>query len=425
MKKQIVVALALLLGSFTYAQKDEIKAAEKAIKSGNYADAKSAINSAEALIANADDKTKAKFYFIKGQALYANGNSSDADMDAAIESFDMVKTIEEQSGKSKYSGDVDEIKQSMLSKFLSAANSALEKKDYISSSKGFEKAYKMSPKDTLYLYYAASTAVTASDYETSLKYYEELRDLGYSGVETRYVAVNKETNEEETFDTATLRDISVRAGSHIKPGVKKTESKSAEIIKNIALIYVNNGDNEKAATAIKDARKENPDDLSLLLTAANVQLKMGNKEEFKTLIEEATLKDPDNAELQYNLGVIAADAGDIDAAKKYYSKALALNPGYVDANNNMAVAILGEEQSIIEEMNSLGSSAADNKRYDELKEARLSIYKEAVPYLEATLKLKPKNIDAAKTLMQIYSAIDNTVKFKEMKALVEKLESGN
>ena len=152
---------------------------------------------------------------------------------------------------------------------------------------------------------------------------------------------------------------------------------------------------------------------------------MGNKEEFKTLIEEATLKDPDNAELQYNLGVIAADAGDIDAAKKYYSKALALNPGYVDANNNMAVAILGEEQSIIEEMNSLGSSAADNKRYDELKEARLSIYKEAVPYLEATLKLKPKNIDAAKTLMQIYSAIDNTVKFKEMKALVEKLESGN
>jgi tetratricopeptide (TPR) repeat protein len=425
MKKQIVVALALLLGSFTYAQKDEIKAAEKAIKSGNYADAKSAINSAEALIANADDKTKAKFYFIKGQALYANGNSSDADMDAAIESFDMVKTIEEQSGRSKYSGDVDEIKQSMLSKFLSAANSALEKKDYISSSKGFEKAYKMSPKDTLYLYYAASTAVTANDYETSLKYYEELRDLGYSGVETRYVAVNKETNEEETFDTATLRDISVRAGSHIKPGVKKTESKSAEIIKNIALIYVNNGDNEKAATAIKDARKENPDDLSLLLTAANVQLKMGNKEEFKTLIEEATLKDPDNAELQYNLGVIAADAGDIDAAKKYYSKALALNPGYVDANNNMAVAILGEEQSIIEEMNSLGSSAADNKRYDELKEARLSIYKEAVPYLEATLKLKPKNIDAAKTLMQIYSAIDNTVKFKEMKALVEKLESGN
>lgn len=142
MKKQIVVALALLLGSFTYAQKDEIKAAEKAIKSGNYADAKSAINSAEALIANADDKTKAKFYFLKGQALYANGNSSDADISTAIESFNMVKTIEEQSGKSKYSGDVDEIKQDMLTSFLKTANEALQKKDYLASSKGFEKAIK-------------------------------------------------------------------------------------------------------------------------------------------------------------------------------------------------------------------------------------------------------------------------------------------
>lgn len=134
--------------------------------------------------------------------------------------------------------------------------------------------------------------MSSGEYDASLKYYEELRDLGYSGEETKYTAVNKETNEEETFDTATLRDISVKAGSHIKPGTKKSESKSAEIIKNIALIYVNKGDNEKAVAAMKDARKENPDDLSLLLTEANVQLKMGNREEFKKLIEEATIKDP-------------------------------------------------------------------------------------------------------------------------------------
>src|SRR5690606_41235501 len=44
----------------SFAQKNELKAAEKAIKSGNYADAKAAINSAEALIASADDKTKAQ-----------------------------------------------------------------------------------------------------------------------------------------------------------------------------------------------------------------------------------------------------------------------------------------------------------------------------------------------------------------------------
>ena len=42
-------------------------------------------------------------------------------------------------------------------------------------------------------------------------------------------------------------------------------------------------------------------------------------------------------------------------------------------------------------MNSLGTSAADNKKYDELQEKRNAIYKDAVPYLEKLLKLKPKN----------------------------------
>ena len=153
-------------------------------------------------------------------------------------------------------------------------------------------------------------------------------------------------------------------------------------------------------------------------------MQLGNKNEFKRLIEIATEKDPDNAELQYNLGVIAAEVGDVDSAKKYYAKALELNPGYIDASNNMAVVILAQEAGIIEEMNSLGTSAADNKRYDELMEERMNVYKEAIPYLEQTLKLKPNNLQAAKTLMNIYSAIGDTAKYKEMKAKVESIENG-
>ena len=34
------------------------------------------LSSAEGLIGSADDKTKAKFYLLKGQALYANGAGS-------------------------------------------------------------------------------------------------------------------------------------------------------------------------------------------------------------------------------------------------------------------------------------------------------------------------------------------------------------
>ena len=64
-----------------------------------------------------------------------------------------------------------------------------------------------------------------------------------------------------------------------------------------------------------EARAENPDDLNLVLTEANVHYTMGNTEKFKELLEYATKRDPNNAELQYNLGVIAADADDFENAK--------------------------------------------------------------------------------------------------------------
>lgn len=422
MKKQIVIALALLVSSLSFAQKDQLKAAEKAIKSDNYADAKAAINSAESLIASADDKTKAQFYFLKGQALYAKGKGSSVDIDAAIESLNKVTQIE--SGKGKYSSQAEELKQEMLGNFLTKANAALESKNYSVSSSGFEKAYRMSTKDTLYLYYAAATAVNAQDFNSALKYYEELKQLGYTGIEMEYVAIDKATSQEETFGSKSLRDISVKAGTHISPKDRKTGSKNAEIVKNIALIYVSNGENEKAIAAMKDARKANPDDLGLLISEANIQLQMGNKNEFKTLIQEALVKDPNNPELLFNLGIVSADAGEYETAKTYYKKAIEIKPDYADVYNNMAVLILGGEQKIIEEMNALGSSAADNKKYDELRDKRTQLYMEAIPYLESTLKFRPKDLQAAKTLMNIYSAIDETAKFKEMKAKVEALEAG-
>jgi tetratricopeptide (TPR) repeat protein len=422
MKKQIIIALALLVSTFTFAQKNEIKAAEKAIKNGNYADAKAAISAADGLIGSADDKTKAKFYFLKGQALYANGTGSNQDIDAAIESLNMVATVEGSNGK--YSGDVAELKQAMLSNFLTKGQADLEQKQYVKSADNFEKAYRMSVKDTVYLYYAASTAVSGQDYDKALGYYHELKALGYKGADMEYTAVNKETNEVENFDNKNLRDISVKAGTHIKPEDKKGESKSSEIVKNIALIYIAKGENEKAAAAMKDARKGNPDDLGLLISEANIMLKLDKRDEFKKLMEEATTKDPSNPELQYNLGVIAAEGGDIESAMKYYKNAIELNPDYADAHNNMAVLILEKDQEIIEKMNALGNSAADNKKYDEYKLQRLDVYKEALPHLEIAFNLKP-NVYVAKTLMNIYSAIDDMPKFKEMKAKVEELENQN
>ena len=62
MKKLITLIYALVIGTMSFAQKNEIKAIEKALKSNNFAVAKTNVNAAESLLANMDDKTKDKFF---------------------------------------------------------------------------------------------------------------------------------------------------------------------------------------------------------------------------------------------------------------------------------------------------------------------------------------------------------------------------
>ncbi|MEC3908613.1 tetratricopeptide repeat protein [Tamlana sp. 2201CG12-4] len=414
MKKLFIIALAMGMSSFSFAQKKQLKTAEKAIKANNFAEAKTALGQAESLMSAMDDKLKAKYYYLNAQALYSNGKGSLENIEAALESLSNIKGA--------YKAEISSLKQDISNGLLKIGNEAYEKSDYSQSSKYFEKAYRVHEKDTIFLYYAAATAVNVKEYDRALALYEELKTLGYTGIEKQYFAVNKETKEVEPFQSKELRDISIKTKTHVKPTEKLTESKKPEIVKNVALIYVSNGDNEKALAAMKDARAESPNDVNLVLSEANVHYEMGNTEEFKALLQKATEMDPTNPELQYNLGVIATDSDHPEEAKQHYQKAIELDPKYINAYINIAALILSEEKPILEEMNGLGTSEADNKRYDELKEKKQSLYKDAVPYLSQALDMDAENINAAKTLMNIYSILGETDKYKSLKDKVEAIE---
>ncbi|SEA63324.1 tetratricopeptide repeat protein [Bizionia paragorgiae] len=408
MKKQFIIALGLMVSMSTMAQKKELRTLEKAVKNNNYAEAKVAVSQLEPMLGSMDDKLKSKYYFSKAQAYYANGAGTNADFKMAIN--DLAKVDE------KYVSEVAVIKQGLQNELLTKANSLYTTGKYSEASILFDMLYTLVPEDQVYLYYAAVSAVSAQDLNGALDFYLKLRDIGYTGIETQYIATNKETGEEEAFDKAT-RDLYVgKLKTHIKPREVETESKTAEITKNIALIYNSLGESEKGLEAIKIARQEDPSNVELILTEANMQYKLGNKEAYTSLIKEAIKNDPNNKDLLYNLGVLSSEAGETEQAKKYYNKVLELDPTYINAATNIAALILSEEVSIIEEMNSLGSSAADNKRYDELKRKRVEIYNEAIPYLEGVLKIDDDNIDVAKTLKGIYSAIGEDAKYKAIVA---------
>ena len=256
--------------------------------------------------------------------------------------------------------------------------------------------------------------------------------MGYTGIVDEYFVTNNETGVEEKV-SQTEYDLLKSSKDYSNPRIGQTESRFPEIVKNIALIYVQQGKNDLAEAAIKEAREIQPDDVSLLLNEADLYIRISNnsdndedrllyRNKFKTLMEKAIELDPDNGILYYNLGVIYAEQGELALAKEKYSQAIKLIPDYVDAYLNLVSVILEDEVSIVDEMNSLGTSKKDNLRYDELKVKREDLYRECVPLLEELLNVSPTNIDALNTLKNIYGVLGNNEAFMNIKAKIEELQ---
>lgn len=415
MKKQLIIALAFSISAFSFAQKKELKAIEKAIKNNNFAEAKSGINQAEGLLSAMDEKSKAKFYFLKAKALYANGKGAINDIDTAIKSLGNAKG---------YGSEIKELKQTMTNGLLTTGNSAYEKQDYSVASKYFEKAYRVTEVDTMFLYYAAATAVNVKEYDRALGLYEELKDIGYTGITKEYFATDKESGKEVVLDKGT-RDLYVKGGSHIKPGERLTESKKPEIVKNIALIYISKGDNEKALTAIKDARVENPENVDLIINEANIYLQLKDEDKFKTLIEEAITKEPNNAALHYNVGVVNMNKGAVEDAQKSFEKVLSLDPAYSDAALNLSNLYIEKGNVIIEQMGKLGMSKADDAKYEKLKEEKNTLFNEGANVLLDFISKNPSPGTGILTqLKNIYQALGETQKAKDITAKIDAIPAG-
>lgn len=182
------------------------------------------------------------------------------------------------------------------------------------------------------------------------------------------------------------------------------------------MIYNSKGDVAAATKAVAEARAANPDDLSLAMTQADLFMKSGDMNGYKQIISQIIEKSPSDPNLFYNLGVISAQANENAEAEKYYKKAIELDPNYINAYLNLSVVKLNGDTAIVDEMNKLGTSAKDNKRYDELKAKRETIFKSTLPYLEKANKLDSKNEDIYRTLLNVYNYLEMTSEAKALKA---------
>lgn len=419
MKTRILLLIAIAFSAYGFAQKNEIKAAEKAFKAGDAAGAKTALEGAQGTINAADPRLQAQYYALKGNVHYdlAKKGTGSA-FKTAVESYKKVISIEDASGKKKYSEAAGQQMALMTTDLVNSAVEDNNKKLFKEASEKLYLSYVLSPQDTTYLYYAASSAVNGKHYEEALVYYNELKDMNYDGSGVRYTAVNIETGEVEEM-SLTNRDLYVKAGTHKDPAEEKTPAKRAEIVKNIALIYQSLGETERAISAYKDARSANPNDVNLVLGEANLYYTMDNKNKFKELMAEASEMEPDNPDLLYNIGVINMEQGNMMEARDAYLKTLAIDPAYTNAILNLSTTYVNEGNGLIDQMNELGNSRADIAKYDELKQKKDDLFQEGADILENALKNNPDNQSILSQLKNIYGALGDNDNFMRVKQLLQ------
>lgn len=429
--KQLIITTTLLVSFATFAQKDELKTLKKlygkdVVAGQDFANYTDAVSKLEAVATDENDKAAAAFYKTMIPVLKINAlgkTPSSAQIANAItpknisdlaSGINATLDFEKKSAKKVFTDKINETIASLRQPLLGYVD-YLSKENKVGDSANVLNSIYLLTKDQDMLYYAASYATNAKDYSTALQYYYELKKLNYSGESSIYYAKSIISGEEQAFSTKEERDKMILFKTHNSPRDEKNPSKKSEIYKNIALILVQLERKDEAKAALADARKENPDNLDLLVNEANLYLELKEYDKYTSLVNEALMKNPNDAQMVFNLGVLSGQANKLEDAEKYYKRAIEINPNYSEAYTNLAELLLRGDKVLVDEMNKLGTSDKDNKRYDVLTANRKSLFNKVLPILEKAYQIKSDDEFVKGTLISVYKFLEMNDKAKALK----------
>lgn len=432
--KQILIAGTLLVSVATFAQKDELKALKKIYgkeipSTEDVASFKSNISKLEAVATDEADKVSANFYKVMTPIVeiaslgksatpeQSNKFISEAAINQLASVLNATLEFEKKSGKKVYTQDIVDKIAIYKPVFLNYADALSKEKKFKETAAVLYSIYKLDKSDADKLYMASNYAVSSDNYDDALNYYNELKQINYSGEGTMYYAYNKLTKTEDYFGTSPVqRNLMVKAGQYEKPREEIIPSKRGEIYRNIALILLQKGKNEEAKAALVEARNANPTDTSLLISQLDLLKKLKDNDSYTKIVADALQKTPNDVELLFNLGIIESNANNLVDAEKYYKKTIELDPKYVKGYLNLTELTLRDDDKYVKEMNKLGTSEKDTKRYNVLKSERETNFKKALPPLQKIVELDPSNSEVKKLLLSVYNALDMTTEYKALKA---------
>lgn len=423
MRKSILAIGLSLMTLSLMAQNREIRRANRAISSGDFTEALKELNSAESQLEGAKEDVIADFYYNKAKALYGSAPNNLENIKEVIANINKVANY---NAKSSTRSELATFKKQLEESLVTSAINDQNASNSISAADKLMEAYKLDEANNLhYLYYAASNYHNGDEIDKALAGYSKLLDAGYTGVEMQYFAVEVETGEKQLFSDENERSLMLRAGTHTNPTDELTKDVRPQILQYMAYIYIQKEEYENAINVVDTALQSDPENTDLLRAKADVLYQLGEKEEYNRLMQKIITLEPNNPDLFFNLAVNSAELGEVNEAIQFYDQVISLDPNHYAANLNAAILILSKDEDIVKEMNSLGMSAADNKRYDELLKKRDKLMKYAIPYLESALNIDDSDPEVRQTLKNIYLQIGEDYDYTKGINIIQLTKSGS
>jgi tetratricopeptide (TPR) repeat protein len=330
MKKNLkILSLLLMINIGAFAQKDEIKEAQSFYDKGKSQEAAAILKKVEYLVINAPDDIKTEFFYLKGNVykdLATKNIDAAANFSLASGAYQDVLLYENESRNYKYAFKANSALKEMKSKLVDGAYADFQSGKFKESADKSYEVYLFDKKDTLNLMNAASSALTGKDYNTSIKYYTELKRINYSGKAVVYYATNKKTNREEAFISMSARESNIKEGLYDKPRNVFPPSKKEEILNALAYSYLERNDYANAEKYYTEGLESSPGCIDCCINLAYIKIQLK-----KTLVDQMSLLGNTPKEMQEFEKLDAQKNEIVKSAIPYLKKVLVIEPKNEDA----------------------------------------------------------------------------------------------
>jgi tetratricopeptide (TPR) repeat protein len=198
---------------------------------------------------------------------------------------------------------------------------------------------------------------------------------------------------------------------------------------------------EEAYPILENARKQFPEDLSLLFVEINHYLKLQKMNELIERLETAIKLEPSNVSLYSVMGnvydnlhqKIAKDNGDPVVAEgyfikslEYFNKAIEMDPKNVEALYSIGALYYNKAAVTSQKMNALSEDYSKEglKKFNDLKAQVFKQFDESLPYFQRAEALNPNDTNTLIALKEIYAKKDQLDLSKEFKTRLELVQGG-